>query len=93
MSLPELTGAGRTGLAALSPAPSLPLAQPGTGARLTPPATQVARRTATGPAYDPRVIDGEVTGSWFVRPIVPILAGSGALFALGVAALVQEALR
>jgi hypothetical protein len=46
-----------------------------------------------GPDRNPRVIDGEVTGSWIPRPILPILAGSGALLAMGLAALVQEAIR
>lgn len=42
---------------------------------------------------NPRVIDGEVAGSWFPRPIWPVLATSGALLALGVARLIQEVVR
>lgn len=42
---------------------------------------------------NPLVIDGVVTGSWFPRPIWPALLGSGALLALGVAAVVQEVTR
>ena len=58
------------------------------------PNTEVARPAAApAPAGDPRVIDGEVTGSWFPRPMLPMLAGSAAMFALGLAALVQEAIR
>jgi hypothetical protein len=41
----------------------------------------------------PRVIDGEVTGSWFPRPIWPTVVGSGALLALGLVSVVQEVLR
>ena len=57
------------------------------------PSTEVALRAPSAPARNPRVIDGEVTGSWVVRPMLPMLASSGVLFALGVAALVQEAVR
>jgi hypothetical protein len=42
---------------------------------------------------NPRVIDGEVTGSWFPRPFWPILTASAAMLAIGVAGLVQEVLR
>lgn len=42
---------------------------------------------------NPRVIDGEVTGSWFPRPIWPALATSGFLLALGLASVTQEVIR
>lgn len=60
---------------------------------LSPIARTEVARPAAAPAGDPRVIDGEVTGSWFPRPMLPMLVSSGVLFALSVAALVQEALR
>ena len=50
-------------------------------------------QAVTDPARNPRVIDGEVTDSWFPRPMLPMLVSSGALFAMGLAALIQEATR
>lgn len=103
MSLPEPAHAG--GPAAVMASPSCSFTAPDAGGQATRPASPyrpghrtrhgvgVARPAAVEHARNPRVIDGEVTGSWFVRPMLPMLAGSGALFALSVAALVQEALR
>lgn len=100
MSLPELTHAGGPAATALSP--SSALVAPNTGGQATRPASPHrptphaaigARPAAAEQARNPRVIDGEVTGSWFVRPMLPMLASSGVLFALGVAALIQEAVR
>jgi hypothetical protein len=53
----------------------------------------VARAELEELRRNPPVIDGEVTGSWFPRPIWPALTASGALLALGLASLAQEALR
>ena len=103
MSLPELTHTGRR--AATLPTPSPCFAAPDAGGqatrlaaphrpgRPTPHAAIGARPTAVEQVRNPRVIDGEVTGSWFPRPMLPMLAGSAAMFALGLAALVQEAIR
>jgi hypothetical protein len=42
---------------------------------------------------NPRVIDGEVTGSWFPRPMWPALTTSSVLLAIGVVSLLQEVVR
>ncbi len=42
---------------------------------------------------NPRVIDGEVTGSWYPRPIWPALTASGVMLAMGLASIAQEVAR
>lgn len=93
MSRLELTGTGP----AAGSAVAAPTAAGGAGLWVLPPAGlarphQGVDHVSTTGTY-PRVIDGEVTDSWLVRPILPILVSSAAMFALGLAALIQEAVR
>ncbi len=93
MSPRDLSGAGAVVVAA-GAAPDLTAG----GVDLWVPAPAGPARThqqadlvTTG--NDPHVIDGEVTGSWFPRPMLPMLAGSAAMLAVGLAALVREVVR
>lgn len=42
---------------------------------------------------NPLIIDGEVTGSWFPRPIWPALTASAVMLALGVGRVIVEVVR